>query len=190
MDLENPTLRRRDRHLARKRKLLSSDHFTVDATLIDARTSFKSFKRKDCTPPTDGDDGTGMVDFKGKKRSNATRQGTTAPESRLHMRKGNNQPATLSYGGHVLTENRNGLCLDIRMTASPQTEHRATRQLLTRARGRHLQPKTGPRWPGSGMKQPHEASLGQPATERLSPNTAGYGDDRYCSTHVTDCRAA
>ena len=33
--------------LARKDKLLSSDHFTVDGTLIDAWASFKSFKRKD-----------------------------------------------------------------------------------------------------------------------------------------------
>jgi transposase len=37
--------------LARKDKLLSSDHFTVDGTLIDAWASFKSFKRKDDDEP-------------------------------------------------------------------------------------------------------------------------------------------
>lgn len=162
MDLESPTLdqsnfsRLRERlvatdvarrffdevvNLARKQKLLSSDHFTVDGTLIDAWASFKSFKPKDGTPPKDGDDGTGMVDFKGEKRSNATHQSTTDPESRL-MRKGNGQPAKLSYGGHVLMENRNGLCVDILITESTQAEHRAAQQLLTRARRRHIHPKT------------------------------------------------
>ena len=128
-------------NLARKQKLLSSDHFTVDGTLIDALASFKSFKPKDGGPPKDGDDGTGMVDFKGEKRSNATHQSTTNPESRL-LRKGKGQPAKLSYGGHVLMENRNGLCVDIIITESTQAEHRAARQLLTRARRRHIHPKT------------------------------------------------
>ena len=82
-----------------------------------------------------------MVDFKGEKRSNATHRKTTDPESRL-MRKGNDQPAKLSYGGHVLMENRNGLCVDILITESTQAEHRAARQLLTRARCRHIHPKT------------------------------------------------
>ncbi|WP_200832254.1 transposase, partial [Cognatazoarcus halotolerans] len=101
--------------LARRERLLSSDHFTVDGTLIEAWASFKSFRRKDGEPPKDGGDGTGMVDFKGEKRSNATHQSTTDPESKL-MRKGNGQPAKLSYGGHVLMENRNGLCVDILVT--------------------------------------------------------------------------
>lgn len=127
--------------LARRDNLLSSDHFTVDGTLIDAWASFKSFKRKDGEQPKDGGDGTGMVDFKGEKRSNATHQSTTDPDSRL-MRKGNGQPAKLSYGGHVLMENRNGLCVDILVTDSTQAEHRAARSLLTRARRRRIHPKT------------------------------------------------
>jgi transposase len=72
--------------LARKDKLLSSDHFTVDGTLIDAWASFKSFKRKDDDEPPKPGDGTGMVDFKGEKRSNATHQSTTDPDAKL-MRK-------------------------------------------------------------------------------------------------------
>ena len=40
--------------LARRQQLLSSDHFTVDGTLIDAWASFKSFKRKDGASPKDG----------------------------------------------------------------------------------------------------------------------------------------
>ena len=128
--------------LARKDKLLSSDHFTVDGTLIDAWASFKSFKRKDDNePPRSGGDGTGMVDFKGEKRSNATHQSTTDPDAKL-MRKGNGQPAKLSYGGHALMENRSGLCVDLLITDATLAEHKAARQLLTRARRRRLHPKT------------------------------------------------
>lgn len=127
--------------LARKDKLLSSDHFTVDGTLIDAWASFKSFKRKDNDEPPKPGDGTGMVDFKGEKRSNATHQSTTDPEAKL-MRKGNGQPARLSYGGHALMENRSGLCVDLLITDATLAEHQAARQLLTRARRRKIHPKT------------------------------------------------
>jgi transposase len=128
-------------NLAHREKLLSSDHFTVDGTLIEAWASFKSFKRKDGEPPKDGGDGTGMVDFKGERRTNATHESTTDRQARL-MRKGNGQPAKLSYGGHVLMENRNGLCIAILVTESTQAEHRAARQLLTHGRRRRLHPKT------------------------------------------------
>ena len=127
--------------LTRKDKLLSSDHFTVDGTLIDAWASFKSFKRKDDKEPPKPGDGTGMVDFKGEKRSNATHQSTTDPEAKL-MRKGNGQPARLSYGGHALMENRSGLCVDLLITDATLAEHQAARQLLTRARRRKIHPKT------------------------------------------------
>ena len=127
--------------LARKDKLLSSDHFTVDGTLIEAWASFKSFKRKDDDEPPKPGDGTGMVDFKGEKRSNATHQSTTDPDAKL-MRKGNGQPAKLSYGGHALMENRSGLCVDLLITDATLAEHQAARQLLTRARRRRIHPKT------------------------------------------------
>lgn len=127
--------------LARKDKLLSSDHFTVDGTFIDAWASFKSFKCKDDDEPPKPGDGTGMVDFKGEKRSNATHQSTTDPEAKL-MRKGNGQPAKLSYGGHALMENRSGLWVDLLITDATLAEHQAARQLLTRARRRKIHPKT------------------------------------------------
>lgn len=118
--------------LARARHLLSSDHFTVDGTLIDAWASFKSFKRKDSDePPKSGGDGTGMVDFKGEKRGNATHESSTDPEARL-MRKGNGQAARLSYGAHVLMENRSGLCVDVLVTPSTCAEHRAAVAFIPR----------------------------------------------------------
>ncbi|MBC9071771.1 transposase [Thauera sp. CAU 1555] len=70
--------------LARRQQLLSSDHFTVDGTLIDAWASFKSFRRKDGEPPKDGGDGTGMVDFKGEKR--ATDKGYHVKDFVGHLR--------------------------------------------------------------------------------------------------------
>lgn len=110
--------------------------------MIDAWASFKSFKREDDDePPKPGGDGTGMGDFKGEKRSNATHQGTTDPDAK-RMRKGNGQPAKLSDGGHVLMENRSGLCIDLLITDATMAEHKVARQLLTRARRRRVPPKT------------------------------------------------
>lgn len=127
--------------LARRERLLSVDHFTVDGTLIEAWASFKSLRRKDGEPPRTGGDGTGMVDFKGEKRGNATHESSTDPEARL-MRKGHGQPAKLSYGGHVLMENRNALCADILVTESTLSEYRAAERLVARARRRRFNLKS------------------------------------------------
>src|SRR5271169_4777042 len=69
---------------ARSRDLLSTEHFTVDGTLIEAWASHKSFKPKegaDQQPPDDP--GNPTVDFHGERRSNATHQSTTDSEARL-----------------------------------------------------------------------------------------------------------
>lgn len=118
---------------ARARKLLSDEHFTVDATLIEAWASFKSLKRKDGEPPRSGGDGTGMVDFRGEKRSNATHESSTDPEAKL-MRKGNGQPAKLSFGAHALMENRNGLLVDVTITDATLAEPKAAAPLVDRRR--------------------------------------------------------
>jgi IS5 family transposase len=113
--------------------LLSDEHFTVDGTLIDSWASFKSLKRKDGTPPSSGSDGTGMVDFKGEKRSNKTHESSTDPQAKL-MRKGNGQPAKLSFGAHALMENRSGLLVDLLITDSTLFEPRAAAPMLDRRR--------------------------------------------------------
>jgi transposase len=56
------------------------------------------------------------VDFHGQKRSNATYVSTTDPEARLY-RKGQGKEAKLSYLGHTLMENRNGLIVEASVTA-------------------------------------------------------------------------
>jgi hypothetical protein len=99
---------------ARGQGLLSDEHFTVDGTLIEAWAGHKSFKRKDqrgAKPPADDDPGNPSIDFHGEQRRNDTHQSTTDPEALL-ARKGPGKEAKLSFAGHVLMENRNGLAVD------------------------------------------------------------------------------
>jgi transposase len=101
----------------RVKRLLSSEHFSVDGTLIEAWASMKSFKPKD--QPDGGDSKGGgrnaSADFKGQKRSNDTHRSTTDPDAMLY-RKGPGMEAKLCFIGHGLMENRSGLIVDARLT--------------------------------------------------------------------------
>jgi transposase len=105
----------------RIRRLLSSEHFSVDGTLVTAWASMKSFKPKAGPgadpggPPDDGGGRNAAVDFKGEKRTNETHRGTTDPDARLY-RKGPGMEAKLCFIGHGLMENRSGLLVDARPT--------------------------------------------------------------------------
>jgi transposase len=118
------------------KRLLSSDHFSVDGTLIEAWASIKSFRRKD-----GGDDdrqGPGRNaehNFHKEKRSNETHQSTTDPEARLY-RKGDGQPAKLCYMGHALMENRHGLAVGGGISQATGTAERQTALELIDGRGR------------------------------------------------------
>jgi transposase len=92
------------------KRLLSTDHFSVDGTLIQAWASMKSFKPKDGAdePPSEGGGRNNEADFHGEKRSNATHASTTDPEARLY-RKGPGKEAKLCFIGHALMENRHAL---------------------------------------------------------------------------------
>jgi transposase len=101
----------------RVKRLLSSEHFSVDGTLIQAWASMKSFKPKE-PPGNNGGGGGGRnapADFRGQKRANATHRSTTDPDARLY-RKGPGMEARLCYIGHGLMENRSGLLVDARLT--------------------------------------------------------------------------
>ena len=118
----------------RVRRLLSSDHFSVDGTLIEAwaerprvptirrivgkaaEGSMKSFRPRD----DDGSGGGGggrnvLVDFRGEKRSNDTHASSTDPDAMLY-KKGPGMEAKLCFIGHGLMENRSGLLVDARLT--------------------------------------------------------------------------
>lgn len=91
---------------------LSGEHFSVDGTLIQAWASHKSVRRKDGS-----DDDRPSDNWHGEKRSNATHASVTDPESKLY-RKSRVAPAQLSYLGHVLTDNRHGLVVNVRASTA------------------------------------------------------------------------
>ena len=109
---------------AEARQLTSDEHFTVDGTLLEAWASLKSFKKVDAedAPPPD-DPGNPTVNFHGETRTNATHASTTDPDARL-ARKGRGKEAKLSYTGHVLMENRNGLAVDVALLPATGTAER------------------------------------------------------------------
>src|SRR5688572_27453597 len=96
---------------AKLRRYVSSEHFTVDGTLLKAWASHKSFKPKDGPPSGPPVGRNAEVGFRGERRSNDTHASTTDPEARLY-RKSNNTAATLWFAGHLLMENRNALIVD------------------------------------------------------------------------------
>ena len=100
----------------RVKRLLSSDHFSVDGTLIEAWASLKSFRPKDGSgePPVGGGRNA-EADFHGQKRLNETHALSTDPDARLY-RKGPGKEAKLSFIGHGLMENRSGLLVDACLT--------------------------------------------------------------------------
>jgi transposase len=109
---------------AKRLELMSDEHFTVDGTLLEACASLKSFKKVDSgeEPPAD-DPGNPTVDFHGEKRSNETHASTTDADALL-ARKGSGKEAKLSYSGHVLMENRNGLVADVEVLQANGTAER------------------------------------------------------------------
>lgn len=118
--------------LPQVKKLLSSEHFSVDGTLIDAWASMKSFRPKDGSgePPAPGRNG--ERNFHNEKRSNDTHASTTDPDARLY-RKADGRESRLCFMGHVLMENRNGLAVGAALTCATGTaEREAALALLDR----------------------------------------------------------
>ena len=122
--------------LARAGDLVSNDHFSVDGSQIEAWASHKSFQLKepggndDSTslppPPSSAGDGGGSnpsVDFRGSTRSNETHESKTNPESRLY-KKASGVASKLSFMGHAMMENRNGLVIDARLSEADGTAER------------------------------------------------------------------
>lgn len=115
--------------LPRVKGLLSSDHFSVDGTLIKAWASMKSFRPKDGSgsPPGPGRNGEGQ--FRGEKRSNLTHASTTDADARLY-RKSDGQESRLCYLGHALMENRHGLVVDGQVSRATGSAERDTALVL------------------------------------------------------------
>jgi len=106
--------------------LLSSEHFSVDGTLIEAWASHRSFRRKDGSD----EDGDGS-DFRGKPRKNDTHESRTDPDARL-FRKAKGQEAKLCYLGHAMIENRNGLVVEGCVTTASGTAERDAAEAMVK----------------------------------------------------------
>jgi transposase len=117
---------------AKLRRYISSEHFSVDGTLLKAWASHKSFKSKD-GPPSEPPAGRNVeIQWHGQRRTNDTHASTTDPDARLY-RKSNNTAATLCYAGHLLMENRSALIVDAELTIADGYAERATAiEMLTR----------------------------------------------------------
>jgi transposase len=127
------------------RRLLSSEHFSVDGSLVEAWASMKSFRPKDGSDdPSSGgrnqEEGSAAArqgrnherDFHGERRTNDSHGSTTDPDARLYC-KGPGQEAKLCFVGHVLMENRHGLVVDAELTrASGHAERLAALAMLDR----------------------------------------------------------
>jgi transposase len=118
--------------LPQVRKLLSSEHFSVDGTLIEAWASMKSFRPKDGSGEPPGPGRNSERNFHKEKRSNESHASTTDPDARLY-RKADGRESRLCFMGHVLMENRNGLAVDAALTHATGTAERdATLVMLGR----------------------------------------------------------
>jgi len=160
---------------ADRRGLLSSEHFTVDGTLIEAAASLKSFKPKDEPPshkPPD-DPGNPTVNFHGQRRSNATHQSTTDPEARL-AKKGKGKEAHLAYAAHALMEHRNGLLMDFQVNQATGTaEREIVPDLIDQARERGFRPRTLAGDKGYDTRQCVADLRARNVTPHVAQNTSG-----------------
>jgi transposase len=116
------------RVLKQAQPYLSDEHFTVDGTLLEAWASQKSFRPKQEGEPPRNDTDVSFrtpreADFHGQRRTNETHQSTTDPEARLY-KKSKGAEAKLSYLGHALMENRNGLLVGTMVTQADGTAER------------------------------------------------------------------
>jgi transposase len=137
--IEAKVARKLFRRIVRRAKragLLSSEHFSVDGTLIESWAAIKSMRRRDGKDQPPGPGRNAVVDFHGERRTNETHLSPRDPEAKL-FRKADKHPAKLYYMGHVLMEHRNGLVVDVEVTeANGRAERQAALQMLDRNTGK------------------------------------------------------
>ena len=118
----------------RVRWLLSSEHFSVDGTLVEAWASTKNFRPRDEREDPPGGGRNAERNFRGEKRSNATHASTTAPDARLY-RRGDRPSSVLCCMGYLLMENRHGLVVDVELTSASGTAAREAALAMLARRG-------------------------------------------------------
>lgn len=116
--------------------LVSDEHFSVDGSMIEAWASHKSFvRRKDDEgePPSGPGAGNPEVDFRDEQRSNETHASTTDPDARLY-KKAQYAESKLRHLTHILSENRNGLVVDVETTLAHGHAERDAAEKMARRR--------------------------------------------------------
>ena len=130
--------------------LLSSEHFSVDGTLLRAWASHSSLERidgiDDELPPPSGGMGFGCAsadkkrakgDFRGLLLSNQTHRSSSDDEARL-FKKAPGVGAFLSFMGHCVMENRNGLVVASEVSqATGKAERDAALGMVRSLNGAH-----------------------------------------------------
>ncbi len=130
--------------------MLSSEHFSVDGTLLRAWAYHSSLERiddlDDEPPPPSGGQGFGgnapgkkraKGDFRGLLLSNQTHRSCTDGEARL-FKKAPGVDAYLSFLGHCVMENRNGFVVASEVTQATGRAERDSALRMTRSlRGAH-----------------------------------------------------
>jgi transposase len=119
----------------REAGLLSDEHLSVDGTLLGAWASHKSLvlrsdldKSGKPPPPPEGGRN-GWVDFKGKKRSNATHVSATDPDARLASK---GVGAKLSHELSVIAENRNNFAIGLAVKSPTGTSEKEAAEVLVK----------------------------------------------------------
>jgi transposase len=103
---------------AQEKQLLSTEHFSVDGTLIPAWAAARSFQEKSDPPaPGQGSGKRGELLLRDKVES------TTDPDARLY-KKSTAAKSVPSYQGHVLMENRHGLAVAAQASCAGTAEER------------------------------------------------------------------
>jgi len=118
-------------------KLIASEHFSVDGTLIEAWASLKSLEERD---REDFNQRTG-----GKKPSSIGRndryKSKTDPEASIASKPGTKP--MLAYMANILMENRHGLCVDVEIeSATGRAEPAAALRMINRQLQNNLRIKT------------------------------------------------
>ena len=113
---------------ARKLRLLSDEHFTVDGTLIEAWASEKSYQEKPGPPPSKGQ-GSGAD---GALLKSDTHESVTDPDARMY-RKGLKTGWKLQHMAHAVSENQHGLVVATAVShCSPKAERHVAIAMLRR----------------------------------------------------------
>ena len=110
---------------------MSDEHFTVDGTLIEAWASHKVSRPKRRDRDASEQEGRYRLS-RGKAKEPDPHESTTDPDARLFTKSSGSQ-AKLSYMGHILTENRNGLLVQTFLTEATGRAERDAALLMVEA---------------------------------------------------------